>query len=64
MSTYNIYVTTSDIPNAGTDANVYIVLIGEAFGYPRQSGAYFFSNLKRKILTLEIENRKNSTKII
>jgi hypothetical protein len=35
---YNVYVTTSNIRNAGTDANVYIQLIGEAFGITRQTG--------------------------
>ncbi|CAH1787210.1 unnamed protein product [Owenia fusiformis] len=29
MTTYHVYVTTSDIWGAGTDANVYVVLFGE-----------------------------------
>jgi len=48
MTTYNLFVTTSNLKNAGTDANVYVILIGEAFGLLRQSGI-----LKSKL------NRKN-----
>ena len=29
METYNIFVTTSDVKGAGTDANVYVILYGE-----------------------------------
>lgn len=46
MNSYNVYVTTSDIPNAGTDANVYIILVGEAYGIPRQTGRLIIYNLK------------------
>jgi hypothetical protein len=42
MATYNLFITTSNLKNAGTDANVYVILIGEAFGLLRQSGTTKF----------------------
>ena len=29
METYHVFVTTSDVRGAGTDANVYVILYGE-----------------------------------
>lgn len=49
MTNYNIYVTTSNLKNAGTDANVYIILIGEAFGLLRQSGNKFSQKISNLI---------------